>query len=160
MTCVESHRVVCADGSSHATVRLIEPAPVLDRDFVLLLTCAQPHTPSLWIERSSTGSVATLVSIAPLLDFPETKCECVFVVDRSGSMAGPNIAQARNALNVSPLTSNTRKHRLRGSHLPVVISSITSRRLLLQYCWVWNQFLHAVASKRSVLGRRSSRCCL
>jgi hypothetical protein len=69
----------------------------LDKDFVALITTAAPHQPRLVIERSPTRrTCCAVLTIAPKLEFADCKCEFVFVVDRSGSMAGSNIEQARD----------------------------------------------------------------
>eukprot|EP00042_Codosiga_hollandica_P039762 m.335997 g.335997 ORF g.335997 m.335997 type:complete len:125 (-) comp55689_c2_seq1:1308-1682(-) len=71
----------------------------LDKDFVMLVGTANPHQPRLCVEVAADGSVASMITIAPNIELDEQRCELVFLIDQSGSMAGSKIDQARNAMN-------------------------------------------------------------
>lgn len=86
------------DGAS-ATVRLGERRTSLDRDFVLLVKLQEPHEPRAWVEERN-GETVAMVAFQPRFETRESASEVIFVVDRSGSMGGTSIAEARNALQL------------------------------------------------------------
>ncbi len=86
------------DGAS-ATVRLGERRTELDRDFVLLVKLQEPHEPRAWVEEKN-GEAVAMLAFQPRFEARESPSEVIFVVDRSGSMGGPSIAEARNALQL------------------------------------------------------------
>lgn len=90
--------VTIADGG--ATVSLSEREAALDRDFVLKIALAETHAPRALVERGSDGRAYALVSFRPKLDAGLAPAEVIFVVDRSGSMQGASIEEARNALQL------------------------------------------------------------
>ncbi len=83
-----------------AIVDLASGVTQLDRDFVLLVKTERPHQPRVCVEVAADGSVATMITLAPLIELDEIGCELVFIVDRSGSMAGSKIDNARKAMTV------------------------------------------------------------
>jgi Ca-activated chloride channel family protein len=87
------------DGTS-ATVRLGERRTALDRDFVLLVKLQDPHEPRAWLEERN-GETVAMLAFQPRFETSESPSEVVFVVDRSGSMGGSSIEEARNALQLS-----------------------------------------------------------
>jgi hypothetical protein len=101
ITSVESpsHPIAFAPDGQKGTVRLGERTAALDRDFVLLVRFSEPHEPRGWVEQSETGNTA-MVAFQPKFEVSEAPCEIIFVVDRSGSMGGPSIVEARNALQL------------------------------------------------------------
>ncbi|MGB6995691.1 MAG: VIT domain-containing protein, partial [Thermoanaerobaculia bacterium] len=94
-----SHPLSVEIDDCKGTVRLGGRESTLDRDFVLLTRLAEPHEPRAWVEKTDTGSVA-MVAFQPKFEVNEAPCEIVFVVDRSGSMYGNSIEEARNALQL------------------------------------------------------------
>ena len=48
----------------------------------------------------SAGTSAVMLSIVPSFKLANQKTELIFLVDRSGSMEGPGIDQAKRALTV------------------------------------------------------------
>jgi Vault protein inter-alpha-trypsin domain/von Willebrand factor type A domain len=86
------------DGAS-ATVRLGERRTELDRDFVLLVKLQEPHQPRAWLEERN-GETVAMLALQPRFETRESPSEVIFVVDRSGSMGGSSIAEARNALQL------------------------------------------------------------
>ncbi|HEX7581056.1 MAG TPA: VWA domain-containing protein, partial [Thermoanaerobaculia bacterium] len=84
------------------TVRLGERIAALDRDFVLKVRLEKPHAARAWVERDPRGTVALLAFLPRLSDSASKRrpCEAIFVVDRSGSMGGTSIEEARNALQL------------------------------------------------------------
>lgn len=84
------------------TVRLGERVAALDRDFVLKVRLEKPHAARAWVERDPRGIAALLAFLPHLSDSASKRrpCEAVFVVDRSGSMGGTSIQEARNALQI------------------------------------------------------------
>ena len=94
-----SHPISFEPDGPKGTVKLGERMTALDRDFVLLVGLAEPHEPRVWIEEDEQGCAA-MVAFQPQFDAKEAPCEIIFVVDRSGSMGGTSIAEARNALQL------------------------------------------------------------
>jgi Ca-activated chloride channel family protein len=86
------------DGAS-ATVRLGERRAALDSDFVLLVRLREPHEPRASLEERK-GEAVAMVAFQPRFESPASAAEVIFVVDRSGSMGGSSIAEARNALQL------------------------------------------------------------
>ena len=97
-----SHAISVELEESRAVVRLGTCEAVMDRDFVLLTKPAEPHRPICRLESTPGGQLAALVAFQPR--FPEgtgeTPCEVIFIIDRSGSMGGTSIREARNALQL------------------------------------------------------------
>jgi hypothetical protein len=89
------------DGS-RGTVRLGERITVLDRDFVLKVKLEKPHAARAWIEHDPRGTAALLAFLPRLGESASRRrpCEAIFLVDRSGSMGGTSIQEARNALQL------------------------------------------------------------
>ncbi len=86
-----------------ATVQLGERAAALDRDFVLKIRLSDPFKPSAFIEKGPGGEHAALIAFRPHFDESDAekaRAELIFLVDRSGSMDGTSIAEARNALQL------------------------------------------------------------
>lgn len=72
----------------------------MDRDLVLLVSEDQAHQPRAVVERSPSGLMAGLVTIFPDLEFKDRKREITFLIDRSGSMHGSQMEQARETLQL------------------------------------------------------------
>lgn len=86
-----------------ATVQLAQRETALDRDFVLTVKRSQAPGPHTLLERRPDGEGAVLLSFGPRFDENEGEdapAELIFLVDRSGSMSGISIAEARNALQL------------------------------------------------------------
>ena len=81
-------------------MRLGEQRSALDRDFVLLVRAAEPETPRSVVERAPDGTVAAKIVFPPLQATGAAPGEVLFLVDRSGSMVGSSIDEARNALQL------------------------------------------------------------
>jgi Ca-activated chloride channel family protein len=95
-----SHPIALTLEGATGTVDLGEGATSLDRDFVLLITLAEPHAPAAWLERDGeTGHVVAL-AFQPRFETDEAPAEVIFVLDRSGSMGGSSIQEAKNALQL------------------------------------------------------------
>ena len=88
-----------ATALTRCTVALAAGHTHLEKDLVLLVETATPHAPRMLWQRSAQGTQAAMVTLVPQLALGESKSECVFVVDRSGSM-GDKIKDARDALQV------------------------------------------------------------
>jgi Ca-activated chloride channel family protein len=96
-----SHTVRVSIEDRHAVVDLSSRETAMDRDFVLLVTLAEENQPRVLAERGPDGKTYALVSFRPKLDVGFAASEILFLVDRSGSMEGPSIAEARNALQLA-----------------------------------------------------------
>jgi hypothetical protein len=86
----------------HALAMLGQDSTELDKDFVLLVKCANLSSPTALLETHSTipNSKALMVTLVPKFRLPEgPKPEIVFIVDRSGSM-GTRVAPLRSSLSV------------------------------------------------------------
>ena len=69
----------------------------MDRDVIITIEVSQPHEPRVWIEEYN-GSYAAMVTLFPHIEFRDVPVEVIFVVDRSGSMCGQRIADAKESL--------------------------------------------------------------
>ncbi len=94
-----SHPICFEPNGQRGTVKLGERVSALDRDFVLLVNLAEPYEPRAWVEEDEKGCAA-MVAFQPKFDVNEASCELIFVVDRSGSMGGTSMMEARNALQL------------------------------------------------------------
>ena len=95
-----SHPVSVEIDGGRATVCLAAREAALDRDFVLKIGLAEAHAPRTYLETTPAGETVALLAFEPRFAAGETAGEIVFVVDRSGSMQGSSIAEARNALQL------------------------------------------------------------
>jgi hypothetical protein len=95
-----SHPVSVAMNGSEATVALSQRDAALDRDFVLSVETTGLDTPQAWMERDENGAQAIAVAFVPKLPQASKPAEVIFLVDRSGSMGGTSIEEARNALQL------------------------------------------------------------
>ena len=93
-----------APGAKTATIELAAGVMQLDKDFVLLIRTVNPHEARVCVEIAPDGSTATMITLAPHIELDMQQCELIFLVDRSGSMGGNKIQQARNAMNVSSIS--------------------------------------------------------
>jgi Ca-activated chloride channel family protein len=96
-----SHPVALAVEGQRATVKLSEREAVMDRDFVLKIELAESFAPRALVETGADGATYALVSFRPELETKPAAAEVVFLLDRSGSMQGESIAEARNALQLA-----------------------------------------------------------
>jgi Ca-activated chloride channel family protein len=95
-----SHPISVASNGNEATVTLTQRQTALDRDFVLSVDAEGLGEPQAWIERDEEGGEAVAVAFAPSFPVAASPAEIVFLVDRSGSMAGSSIEEVRNALQL------------------------------------------------------------
>jgi Ca-activated chloride channel family protein len=95
-----SHPIGVEFAGTQGVVRLGEQQAALDRDFVLLVRLAEAYAPRSWVEADPTGTHVALLAFQPEFDSEQAPTEIIFVVDRSGSMGGTSIAEARNALQL------------------------------------------------------------
>jgi len=94
-----SHPARVSLSGKKASVELMGENIQLDQDFVLTAKLAKSNDASALVARDSDGVRAVMVNLFPdLSKFKRGPCEFIFIVDRSGSMDGPSIEQARNAL--------------------------------------------------------------
>ena len=96
-----SHPIAVTIDGGRATVRLSEREAVLDRDVVLKIALAETHAPRAVVERTADGQAFALLSFRPRLETKPAPAEVLFLIDRSGSMQGTSIAEARNALQLA-----------------------------------------------------------
>jgi Ca-activated chloride channel homolog len=96
-----SHTVQVTFEDRHAMVELSSSSTAMDRDFVLFVTLAESNLPCVLAERGPDGKAYVLVSFRPKLEAGFAASEVVFLVDRSGSMQGASIREARKALELA-----------------------------------------------------------
>eukprot|EP00898_Chlorokybus_atmophyticus_P002678 jgi/Chlat1/3410/Chrsp23S03738 len=79
---------------------LLYASAALDKDLVLLVSTEESSKPRLCIETNEDGSSAAMITLVPRFELDDVKTELIFIIDRSGSMEGPQISQARAALQL------------------------------------------------------------
>ncbi|XP_057373545.1 von Willebrand factor A domain-containing protein 5A-like [Daphnia carinata] len=84
----------------NGTFRLDNVVTSMDRDLVFYIQVAEPNQPRLIHEKSPTGTTAMMLSLVPTFKLADQKTELIFLVDRSGSMGGVGIGQAKQALKL------------------------------------------------------------
>jgi Ca-activated chloride channel family protein len=94
-----SHPIELEFDGAHATIRLAQRQAAMDRDLVIVLAADGLAAPHAIVERGEKGS-AVAISVLPRFESSAQAAEVIFVIDRSGSMAGPSIAEVRNALQL------------------------------------------------------------
>eukprot|EP00112_Aurelia_sp_Birch-Aquarium-sp1_P017502 Seg4063.1 transcript_id=Seg4063.1/GoldUCD/mRNA.D3Y31 product="von Willebrand factor A domain-containing protein 5A" protein_id=Seg4063.1/GoldUCD/D3Y31 len=70
----------------------------MDRDFIVLIACDDTNRPVAFVEESQQGYAVVMVSFIPCFQVQEDPKEVIFLVDRSGSMSGSSINEAKLAL--------------------------------------------------------------
>ena len=97
-----SHPLSVTLDGRRGTVLPGERLTAMDRDFVLVVKLEEPRAPRVLVERDGSGRLAALLSFVPKFEggVRRRPCEAIFLVDRSGSMGGASIAEARNALQL------------------------------------------------------------
>ena len=72
---------------------------VMDRDLVIFIQSEDNSKPVIFVEKSK-DSLAALVSLIPSFKLDNQNVELIFLVDRSGSMGGESMNQAKGALEL------------------------------------------------------------
>lgn len=85
------------DGSS-ARVTFSQDCVALDRDFVLTLREVKPHEPEVIVEEANDGNRFVSLSFIPHFEVERGPCECIFILDSSGSMQGSSLLAAKETL--------------------------------------------------------------
>ena len=94
-----SHAIATIITGNVASIGLDHGVTELTKDFLVLVGYTNPHEPKVVLEDNGKGSYAAMVTLFPHLEFGETKCELIFVVDRSGSMKSKE-KELRDALEL------------------------------------------------------------
>lgn len=95
-----THPIAVELDGRRAKVRLSARETALDGDFVLKIALGEAQQPHALVERGADGAAYALLSFRPRFEAKAVPSEVVFLVDRSGSMQGTSIAEARNALQL------------------------------------------------------------
>ena len=97
---VETAAVANEKGELHCNTFLKGTVCDMDRDLVVLIEAENIHDPVAYVETSSRWeTTAGMVSLVPQFRLgEEVKSELIFLIDRSGSMTGHSIRQAKDAL--------------------------------------------------------------
>jgi len=94
-----SHPARVAISGRKVKVSLMGQDIQLDQDFVLNVALARPHEALAVVARDGSAGRAVMINLFPdLSGFQRGPGEFLFIIDRSGSMGGPSIQQARAAL--------------------------------------------------------------
>lgn len=94
-----SHPVSIELDGTRARITLAAESTALDQDFVLSIRQADPFQPRVTFAPDPTGGFVALLNFRPEMPATESVArEVIFLIDRSGSMGGESIEQARNAL--------------------------------------------------------------
>ena len=96
-----SHDVEVVMDERRGQVMLKDAHVVLDRDLVVLVACEETHVPRAVMEEGPDGTRAVMLAFYPYFNVDdEVRSELVFLIDRSGSMAGQPITEAGKTLYV------------------------------------------------------------
>ena len=71
---------------------------IVNKGFGLEIYLKEGHKPRIWSEKRPDNSVALMLVTYPSIPYKELSTEIIFVIDRSGSMGGNPIIEARGAL--------------------------------------------------------------
>jgi Ca-activated chloride channel family protein len=93
-----SHPIKVTIAGKQATVELSGADLQLDRDVVVSFTLAEAGATALHAVRDAQGDYVLMLDLLAPLAEARRPVEAVLLIDRSGSMDGSSIAQARNAL--------------------------------------------------------------
>ncbi len=93
-----SHPVRVSTRGKKATVELSGPDVQLDQDVVVTFTMKDAGESALYVARDEAGDAILMLDVLPPRDVHRASVEAVFLIDRSGSMMGSSIQQARSAL--------------------------------------------------------------
>lgn len=95
-----SHPIEVRIDGAKARLELLGADVQLDQDFVANIRLAEPHRAAA-IVADDDGSAVVMLNVFPELgQLPRGPSEVVFLLDRSGSMDGDSISQARSALQL------------------------------------------------------------
>ena len=95
-----SHPIAVSFEETRATITLSQETVPLDRDIVLVIGAEAVTEPSVLVERDEEGRLAAAVTFRPPAQTTTVPADVVFLVDRSGSMAGSSIESVRHALQM------------------------------------------------------------
>lgn len=95
-----SHPISVDREGCRAHVRLTQRDVAMDRDLVIVIASEDLERPHAVVERGPQGDHVMAV-LRPQFEASAAAAEVVFLVDRSGSMAGSSIAEVRNALDLA-----------------------------------------------------------
>ena len=94
-----THPIEVKQDGAGARVRLAQRSAPMDRDLVVVVSAEGLDVPHAVVERGERGG-AVLLSFLPTFESAFQPAEIIFVIDRSGSMAGTSIAEVCNALQL------------------------------------------------------------
>lgn len=100
-----THTITTQRDARQIHISLDKPKPLVT-DLVVLVSQKDPHTPRAITEPGNAnlsqqkymGSPAVMLNFFPKFETKHAACELIFVIDRSGSMAGSYITSARETL--------------------------------------------------------------
>lgn len=96
-----SHPLRWQTRGDFVAVDLSHEQAAMNEDLVVRITPREPREPWVQIEREADGPMVAALSLVPRLDAgPRAPMEAAFVIDRSGSMGGSSIDEARRALQL------------------------------------------------------------
>lgn len=93
-----SHPIKFSFVNGKAIVSLVGENIQLNQDFILNIQPKDIKTPSIRISKDGDDYIAMLTFVPELEKSAEENAEIIFLIDRSGSMSGPKIEQAKRAL--------------------------------------------------------------
>jgi Ca-activated chloride channel homolog len=94
-----SHPIEIGPDGARAHVRLAQRTAPMDRDLVVVIAAEGMDAPHALVEKGERGG-GVLLSFVPAFESKLQPADVVFVIDRSGSMAGTSILEVRNALQL------------------------------------------------------------
>ena len=71
---------------------------IVNKGFALEIYLSEPHKPRIWSEKRPDDSLALMLVTYPNINYRQLATEIIFLIDRSGSMGGSSIIEARTAL--------------------------------------------------------------
>lgn len=97
------HARIHTHGGTHTTHTHscpLQPGTPLTKDFEISATLTDPHEACVRIQNAPAGKKVAFIGLNPKMDDDDVSTEMIFIVDRSGSMAGSSMQSVKDTLHI------------------------------------------------------------